>query len=60
MRTWLRTILPWSLIGLGLASKGKDCELVGGQHEWYNIDNESSGCYHCETVKPGRLWETAP
>lgn len=56
-RTWLRIILPWFLIDLGVASKGKDCELAGGQHEWYNIDNENSGCYHCHIVKPGRLWE---
>lgn len=57
-RTWIRSILPWFLINLGLAAKGKDCELVGGKHEWYNIDNESSGCYHCEIVKIGQLWET--
>jgi len=21
-------------------------------HHWYNIDNESSGCYHSRVVKP--------
>jgi len=56
-RTRLRTKLPWFLINIGIASKGKDCELVGGHHEWYNIDNKNSGCYHCEVVKPGQLWK---
>lgn len=55
-RTWLRTRLPWFLIDLGFAAKGEDCEAVGGRHRWYNIDNESSGCYHCGVVRPGQLW----
>ena len=37
--------------------KGEDCELVGGEHHWYNVDGESSGCYHCKIVRAGRLWE---
>lgn len=56
-RTWLRGNLPWFLINLGLASKGKNCELAGGDHEWYNIDNKVSGCYHCEVEKEGQLWK---
>lgn len=55
-RTWVRTHLPWFLIDLGIAKKGRDCEAVGGWHHWYNIDDKSSGCYHCEIVRPGRLW----
>ncbi len=55
-RTWIRSNLPWSLSNLGLANKGKDCEEVGGRHKWYNIDNETSGCYHCEIEREGQLW----
>jgi hypothetical protein len=55
-RTWIRTHLPWFLVDLGVAGKGRDCEAVGGWHHWYNIDHESSGCYHCEVVRPGQLW----
>jgi hypothetical protein len=58
-RTWLRSRLPWFLIDLGVASKGKDCEEVEGWHRWYNIDGKSSGCYHCRQVREGRLWESA-
>ncbi len=56
-RTWLRAKLPWVLINRGIAAKGKDCERVGAKHWWYNRDNESSACYHCEVVRPGRLWK---
>jgi hypothetical protein len=56
-RTWIRTHLPWFLIDLGIARKGHDCEAVSGWHHWYNIDDTSSGCYHCEVVRPGRLWK---
>ena len=56
-RTWIRCKLPYCLIRLGFADKGKDCEAVGGWHRWYNQDGKSSGCYHCEVVRPGRLWE---
>jgi hypothetical protein len=55
-RTWIRTHLPWFPIDLGVAGKGRDCEAVGGWHHWYNIDNESSGCYHREVARPGQLW----
>jgi hypothetical protein len=51
-RTRLRRHLPWWLINLGVADKGEDCEAVGGQHHWYNIDGSSSGCYHCKVI-PG-------
>jgi hypothetical protein len=44
-RTWLRRQLPWWLIDLGVAPKGKhDC----GAHEWYREDDELALCYHCE------------
>jgi hypothetical protein len=45
------------LIDLGVAPKGKDCAQVGGEHWWYNRDNATSGCYHCDVVRPGRLWK---
>jgi hypothetical protein len=57
-RTALRRHLPWFLIDLGIARKGRDCEAVGDEHEWYNVDDVSSGCYHCVVMKPGRLWDT--
>jgi hypothetical protein len=47
------------LINLGVADKGEDCEAVGGQHHWYNIDGSSSGCYHCNVIRQGRLWTEA-
>lgn len=53
-RTNLRTLLP-RLFG-GIFDKGKDCESAGGDHEWYNQDNENSACYHCRVVRPGQLW----
>jgi hypothetical protein len=55
-RTWIRSHLSWFLIDFGIARKGHDCEAVGGWHHWYNVDDSSSGCYHCEVVRPGRLW----
>jgi len=55
-RTAVRRHLPWFLIDLGLFSKGDDCEKHGGNHEWYNKDNIRSGCYHCEVVRQGKLW----
>ena len=57
-RTWLRSNLPWFLINLGFACKGTDCESVGAEHCWYNQDNVHSACYHCEVVRPGRLWKS--
>jgi len=56
LRSKIRRNLPWFLINLGLARKGKDCEEAGGTHEWYNVDDKASGCYHCEVVRKGRLW----
>lgn len=55
-RTAIRQRLPWFLIDLGIACKGKDCEAAGGSHAWYNIDDERSGCYHCNVIRAGRLW----
>jgi hypothetical protein len=57
-RTWIRVHIPWFLISLGVAAKGKDCDAVGGWHRWYNQDDENSGCSHCKVVRPGRLWES--
>lgn len=57
-RTWLRKRLPWFLINLGVAAKGENCESVGASHYWYNKDNVSSGCYHCEVVREGQLWRS--
>ena len=56
-RTALRRRLPWFLIDLGVARKGPDCERAGGRHSWYNQDDDNSACYHCQVVRPGRLWE---
>jgi len=55
-RTWLRGRMPWFLINLGIAGKGKDCEKVGARHHWYNADHKSSGCYHCKVTREGQLW----
>jgi hypothetical protein len=56
-RTNLRVLLPRPLCWL--VTKGKDCEAAGGTHEWYNIDNQISGCYHCNEERVGRFWESA-
>ncbi|MCR9246463.1 MAG: hypothetical protein NXI31_15625 [bacterium] len=56
-RTWLRGRLPWLLINLGVAAKGRDCIAAGGWHRWYNHDDKSSHCYHCDVGRPERLWE---
>jgi hypothetical protein len=56
-RTWLRGQLPYWLINLGVAAEGRDCEAVGASHRWYNRDGKTSGCYHCEVIREGRLWE---
>jgi len=53
-RTMVRGNLPYPL--LWLSPKGRDCESAGGWHHWYNRDGASSGCYHCQLVKPGQLW----
>lgn len=57
IRTWFRSHLPWFLINIGLASKGKDCELVNAKHHWYKKDDVHSACYHCEIVKEGEFWK---
>jgi len=56
-RKWLRSRLPWVLIDLGIADKGKDCEAVNAKHQWYNQDNESSHCYYCKKTAVGQLWK---
>ena len=44
-RTETRKHLPWFILNLGVAAKGKqDC----GAHEWYNRDNVVANCYHCQ------------
>ena len=58
-RLRLRRHLPWFLLRLGLADKGKDCGDVGALHLWYNHDGENSGCYYCKVIRPGRLWNGA-
>jgi hypothetical protein len=50
-------MLPWFLIELGVAAKGKDCESVNACHVWFNLNDENSGCYYCKVVKPGQLWK---
>jgi hypothetical protein len=43
-RTQIRTLLPWFLINIGVASKpNRDC----GDHDWYNADGAIERCYHC-------------
>lgn len=54
-RTWIRAHLPWVLIGLGVADKGEDCEVVGGSHRWYKKDDDHSACYHCKVVRRDQL-----
>jgi hypothetical protein len=53
-RTNLRCILPRPLCWV--VNKGTDCEAVGADHDWYNMDDESSACYHCQVTKAGQLW----
>ena len=57
IRTTIRKRLPDFLIDLGICNKGIDCEAKGGSHEWYNIDHENSGCYHCQIIRKGQLWK---
>jgi len=45
LRLRVRRQLPWVLINLGIAAKGKhDC----GDHSWYNADNQVERCHYCE------------
>jgi hypothetical protein len=61
-RTKLRVILPPHFCGLCLhrlflyPRDGDDCERRGGLHEWFNLDDENSRCFHCGIVRPGKLW----
>jgi len=55
----IRTKLPSFVIDLGVVPNGKDSARVGGEHWWYNRDGVTSGCYHCEIVRPGQLWKTS-
>jgi hypothetical protein len=57
LRLQVRIRLPWFLINLGIAAKGEDCEIVGAEHDWYNIGQGQSGCYYCKVVKDGELWK---
>ena len=33
------------------------CDEVGWQHVWYHLDDKRSGCYNCQEVREGSLWE---
>lgn len=59
-RTRLRQHLPFWMIDLGIAAKGRDCEAAGGRHQWYN-QGPDSACYHCRATSAFALWrpETA-
>jgi hypothetical protein len=37
--------------------KVEDCEAIGNEHEWYNIDDVFSGCYHCQVTRQGQVWK---
>lgn len=54
-RLWWRMRLPWFLINLGFADKGENCESVNANHKWYNIDDETSGCYYCHKIVKGKI-----
>lgn len=56
-RTRWRGSLPWFLINMGIAAKGKNCESVNAGHHWYNKDGKTSACYHCEIIKEGKHWQ---
>ncbi len=55
-RTNLRALLPRPLCWI--VKKANNCEDMGADHDWYNVDNETSGCYHCREVRRGQLWKT--
>lgn len=57
LRLMLRERLPWLLIDLGIAKKGKDCKSVGAEHKWYNIDGNESGCYFCQKITNKVDWK---
>jgi len=56
-RLWWRKRLPWLLINIGFANKGKDCKSVGAKHRWYKIDDNASGCYYCKVIEEGQKWK---
>lgn len=56
-RTNVRSKAPWFMNTW--FAKGKDCEAAGGAHQWYNVDNFTSGCYHCNVVRDGQLWRNS-
>ena len=33
------------------------CDDIGWQHSWYNIDGKRSGCYNCQEIRDGKLWQ---
>lgn len=37
----------------------EDCEKVGQQHKWFNLDGVRSACYNCRVVREGQLWRRA-
>jgi hypothetical protein len=44
-RTRVRTHLPWWVLNLGVARKGRrDCR----DHDWYKASDAEDRCYHCE------------
>ena len=56
LRLQIREKLPWFLINLGFAQKGKDCEKVKAEHKWYNQGENISACYYCKVERKGKLW----
>jgi len=61
-RTALRGALPVPLYRFlqdtKLLRKIKDCEAVGGEHEWYRTDDLHSSCFHCQVEREGQLWKS--
>lgn len=56
LRLLIREKLPWFLIDMGIAAKGKNCKEVGVDHDWYNKGDNISACYYCKIEKEGKLW----
>ena len=46
LRLRIREHLPWFLINMGLAAKGRDCNEVG---------DGLSACYYCKVLEVGQL-----
>jgi hypothetical protein len=53
-RTKLRILMP--VVISERIDKGEDCESCGGQHRWYNQDDEHSACYYCKIVRR-QVWK---